>query len=547
VIDDAAHPVADARLAVSIARAPSPTGATTLAGATPESCTDGVPRPVPERGDLLSLPTDDAARFCVRLTLPTERYVVHLESQPTALVDGARLDLAVDLAREPVTLRFDPERPVLSLDDEATGFEVVASTEDDGMTTAAVGIPLVLANEAGTTLGSAMTNASGRARFAADAARLGPPGHGELRVSFGGSSDAGPSALGMPVERRTRVTLSSTDAVDGALPEGSPEDGVVVRVRADARCAPRGCAGSPTGTVEARLGELIVGAAPLDRGEGAVWVTFAMPASNDAALRLRYVPDAPWFQSGGELALTLPMRAPSPWKKLPLALAGLAVIAWLILARLPPGARATPAAQRSSRPSPLHPEAVVELVRAGPPARGWTGRIRDAHDGVPLERARIAVERPGFESADVLVEAMPDPAGNFVLPSTDVRPGDLLRAESPLHATLRRPMPSPGELDVALVLRKRALIDRLVAWARRRGKPFDSRPEPTPGQVRRAADDDELVVARWADAVEQAAYGAGVVDEEAQREVDRLAPSDAADPVLPASAAGRPTPRAGPR
>ena len=363
---------------------------------------------------------------------------------------------------------------MLSLDDEVTGLEVVASTEDDGVTTAAVGIPLVLANEAGTTLASAMTNASGRARFAVDAARLGPAGKGELRASFAGSTDAGASTHAMPIERRTRVDLSSSDAVDGTLPVGSPEDGVALRVRAEPRCAPRGCTASPTGTVEARLGDVIVGAAPLDRGEARLVLTFAMPASSEAALRLRYVPDAPWYQPGGELSLTLPMRAPSPWKKVPLALAALAVIAWLVLARLPSRAPATDTPGPSGPPA-LHPEARVELVRAGPAARGWTGRVRDAHDGFALQRARIAVERPGFRAMEVMVQTVSDPAGAFVLPALEVRPGDVLLAEGPLHATLRRPMPPAGELDVALVLRKRAVLDRLVAWARRRGKPFDAR------------------------------------------------------------------------
>src|SRR3984957_12560886 len=274
VVDDAAHPIAGARLTVGIAHASSPAGTATLTSASPESCSDGAPRSVLDRGDLLSLPTDDTARFCASLTLPTDRYVVHLESHPTALGDGPRLDLAVDLALEPVTLRFDPERPLLSLDDETTGLEVVASTEDDGVTTAAVGIPLALANEAGTTLGSAMTNASGRARFAVDAGRLGPPGKGELRVSFAGSGDAGASTHAMQVERRTHVTLSSADAVEGTLPVGSPEDGVVIRVRAHPWCARRGCTGSPTGTVEARLGDAIAGAAPLVAGEGRLVLIF---------------------------------------------------------------------------------------------------------------------------------------------------------------------------------------------------------------------------------------------------------------------------------
>jgi hypothetical protein len=100
-------------------------------------------------------------------------------------------------------------------------------------------------------------------------------------------------------------------------------------------------------------------------------------------------------------------------------------------------------------------------------------------------------------------------------------------------------LPHSGELDVALLLRRRALLDRLVAWARSRGKPFDARPEPTPGHVRRAAG-KELPVAQWADAVERAAYGGTPVDADAEGKVDRLAPApEPADADAP--------PRAGPR
>jgi hypothetical protein len=86
------------------------------------------------------------------------------------------------------------------------------------------------------------------------------------------------------------------------------------------------------------------------------------------------------------------------------------------------------------------------------------------------------------------------------------------------------------------VLRRRALLERLVDWARRRGRPYDAKPEPTPGHVRRAAG-SEFSVARWADAVERAAYGGGVVDEHAQAEVDRLAPPGLAEPAQTAQSA----------
>jgi hypothetical protein len=171
-------------------------------------------------------------------------------------------------------------------------------------------------------------------------------------------------------------------------------------------------------------------------------------------------------------------------------------------------------------------------VRAGPAAQGWTGRLRDAHDDYAIAGARVAVERRGFDRIDVLAEARTDAAGAFALPlppGVSPQPGDELACEGPLHGQLRRPVPEPGELDVALVLRKRALLDRLVAWARRRGLPYDARPEPTPGHVRRAAG-GEFTVARWADAVERAAFGGQVVDARAEGEIERLGPSNEKKP-----------------
>jgi hypothetical protein len=100
-----------------------------------------------------------------------------------------------------------------------------------------------------------------------------------------------------------------------------------------------------------------------------------------------------------------------------------------------------------------------------------------------------------------------------------------MAVEAPLHARLVQPLPPPGELSVALVLRRRALLGRLVTWARGRGRPFDVKPEPTPGHVRRAAADD-FTTARWADAIERAVFGGGEVDARMENEIERMAPPD---------------------
>jgi hypothetical protein len=158
--------------------------------------------------------------------------------------------------------------------------------------------------------------------------------------------------------------------------------------------------------------------------------------------------------------------------------------------------------------------------------------VIDADERTPVARARVSIERPGFDRRDVVASTTTDDQGMFVLEPTDPLPGDELSAEAPLHAPLRSPLPARGDLRVALVLRRRALLDRLVSWAHRRGKPFDLYADPTPAQLRRAAGPD-LGVVRWATAVERAAYGGGVVDEEAQGEVERLAPSELAEGITP--------------
>ena len=198
---------------------------------------------------------------------------------------------------------------MLHLDDDGASFEVVASTEDDGVTVAAAGLMLGLSREGAVPLASGATNASGRVRFAIDSGRLGPPGRGELRVSFAGSAEAGAATRVATVERHTWVELSAPDASEGRLPAGSPEDGIPLRVVATAGCARHGCTGAPSGTVEARIGNSVVGVAALaalaegteGRAEARLVVTFPMPATDLETLELRYIPDAPWLQPRGEL------------------------------------------------------------------------------------------------------------------------------------------------------------------------------------------------------------------------------------------------------
>jgi hypothetical protein len=335
----------------------------------------------------------------------------------------------------------------------------------------------------------------------------------------------------MVVERRARVGLEAPQAIDGRLPTVSSDAEIALHVVAKMACASRGCAGSPTGTVEVRQGNgdagPIVGAAALEKGEARVVVTLTTPGDGggEAPLRLDYVSDAPWFESNGPLSLTQPLRPPGAWNKIVLALTALAVVGWLGIGRLPRRADAD-ARERASGHIKIADGPAVEVVSPGAAgARRWTGRVVDGHEGTPLAEARVFIERPGFDHAEIVAEVATNADGTFALAPVEIQRGDHLVAEGALHAALRVPVPPFGEIRVALVSRRRALLERLVGWARRKGRPFDARPEPTPGHIQRMARSGDAVRA-WAEAVERAAYSGDAIDARREAEIDRLAPGE---------------------
>src|SRR5579883_1756615 len=415
VLDDAGRPIPAARVTIGVTRAPDGAPATTaapLALAVPDTCGGGAEARL-ERADRLVTSADETGRYCVRLELPAGRYVAHVEVPASPLVDGASADVAVDLslAVTLVALRFDPARSTLSLDEPTALVDVVASSADEGVRAAAPGLPLALFGDSGALLGNAATDRSGRARFAVQSARLGPPGPGELRAAFAGEPGAAAAEARMAVERRTSVELSAVNAPEGRLAAGAPDEGAPLVVAAKARCAARGCSAVATGIVEVRSGDAddIVGAAPLDHGQARVVVTTAAVATEPLPLRIRYVPDAPWFEPAGELTVLLPVRPASGWRKGLLALAAAAAVAWVALVRLPlgpfaPFARRRASAARAARPGVSRGDsgARVELVGGAPGSGGWTGRVIDAHDGTAVGHASVSIERAGFERVDVV-------------------------------------------------------------------------------------------------------------------------------------------------
>ncbi len=476
------------------------------------------------------LVTDEDGRFCFRTKLDPDRYGAELSWKGKSLVEPAQLRLAFDTSRQALALRFDPTPRIVLLDAPRAAFEVVALLDENGSPTVAPGLSVTLATEAGTPLGVETTDRSGRARFAPESAKLGPPGRGEIRAAFAGNADVAFASQVVEVERHVKVSVRVPAAERSELERKVPDDGIPLAVDVASVAGP-----VPEGTVEARLGDVVIGAAPVERGVAKLVVTFTAQGE-EAQVKLRYVPLSPWYEALGETVVRVPIRGPGILAKAPVLVAGLAVLAFFLLGRVTSSARKTKPTPDKKVGAVRAGKARVEVVRpAVRGERGWTGRLVDAHEGTPIPGAHVWIERGSFEGRAVLATTTTDVEGRFVLqdPPAGLASGEMLGAESRLHARHVQPLPGPGELSISLVLRRRALLGRMVAWARRAGGAFDVKPEPTPGHVKRAAGDD-FRTARWADEVERAVFGAGEIDARAEAEIDRLAPGGALPQPPPA-------------
>jgi 5-hydroxyisourate hydrolase-like protein (transthyretin family) len=467
--------------------------------------------------------TDEEGRFCFRARLDPDRYKANLIYTPTpaqALVDGIEREIAFDLSRRGLALRFDPAPRIVQLDVPRAQIEAVAILDDDANPRVAPALSLVLNNEK-EELARSVTDASGRARFILPGAKLGPPGPGELRVTFAGDGETARATHAEEIERHVKVAVKVPAADRGELAAGVPEDGIPLVAEVGSSLGPLA-----EGSVEARVGDVVVGAAPVERGIARLTLTFTGQGS-EALVRLRYVPASPWYEPLAEPTIRVPIRGPSLVSKAPILLAGLAVLAFFLVGRV---------SGQKSKPEPAPPKVEgearegkprMEVVRSAERGEeGWTGRVVDAHEGTPIRQARVWIERGTFEGRSVLASVETDANGRFALPSIGRVNGDEeLAAEARLHGRLTQLLPPSGEISISLAQRRRVLLAKLVKWARRRGAPFDVRPEPTPGHVRRAAG-GEFSTARWADAIERAVFGPGDIDARAEQEVERLAPED---------------------
>jgi hypothetical protein len=503
LLDDADRAIAGASITVEFVAEDG----TTLQAS---SCVAAPPPLPPGDAAVGVLTTGPDGTFCARADARPGRIRIALTWAGTRLFAGARTDLSVDASRRAITLAFDPAPHVIALGEGALVLDAVAALATEGALPAP-GLRLQLADERGAFLAEAATDGAGRARFVVPPNALGPPGPGELRLGFDGDPTNAAAEQVMSCERRVEVRVAVRAGASAVEEEDGPALDLEIRSATGELVS--------SGSVEGLFEGAAVGVARVAGGHAHLVVRW--PAGAPTRLEVRYVPENTWYVAGPAARIDVYVQRSGRWRHALILLLGAGIVGVFVASRL----RLRPSTSRRQRASTVVSElAHLDVIATHEdPRGGWDGRVVDAHDGGGIAGVLLALERPSFGGIETLLEISSDERGDFSLPATRVRPGDQLTAQGPFHGRFVGAIPSPGVLQLALVSRRRSLLRRLVRWARQRGQPFDAVPEPTPGHVRRAAGEDART-ARWAQAVEEAAFGSRSVDAALEADVERLGP-----------------------
>ena len=482
-----------------------------------------------------AIDTDERGAFCVLGKALIPRVVFKVRYAGSKIHDAFETQLSVEPEQDHLLrtlVRFEPPPETIDLDKET--MTITASLRidrNDASRTGAPpparreGVPLTLEDEQGKRLAEAATGGDGRARFEVKTATFAGPGAGEVLARFAGKPGIARAVIAQPIVRRADVRLAlahpieRADADDGfaidvdvTTGRGAVNGGVVevIRPLSAGKIAAPG------------LGES-VGAGEVAQGHAHVIVTFASGGAGTVPILLRYVPSAPWYRAGPALQTEVSLAGPGILKQILVALVVLAAGAWVVGGwRRAPKAPVAPG--EIIMPALPSGKAGVQVIGPAHGTSGWRGVVSDAHEGTPIVGARLAIVAPSFEGDGVIAEIITDERGAFALEAAHRSDARLL-VESPLHSAYEQALPPPSMLGVALVTRRRALLDRLVRWARRQGAPYDGWPEPTPGHVRRAASRGSAAeIEAWARRVENVAYGPDPVVEPIEREVRSAEP-----------------------
>lgn len=460
----------------------------------------------------LTLASDASGRACVRVMGTAAATLELAFTDPGGYF--ARAERVVRLpesAAEGFEIAFDPPLGTLSLDQPLQHVGLLARGRPDAVTPDAAELVLSLL-------------ADGRER---ELTRVALDGLGEVhRLSLVSVSFVSPGPARLIARLRDRsgeeraqasVAILRTLSVKLELANGSDAQvapGGTLELRASSALGP-----VPSGVIDARSRGFSVAAARVENGHATLTLPSAILQPLGQTMTVEYVGDGPGWLSGATLELPIRPAGRSYGRyALWFAAAGFAALAVVLGWRRPP--RPTPAPPSAA----ARARASVEVLESFGLGGGYRGHVCDAHEGTPISPAvlRFIGPEPG---APVLLEVKTAVDGSFSAEGAVFPPGTRLEVTSAFHATLIAVLPGPGILQLSLLSRRRALLDRLVHWAERRGKPWWGTGDPTPGHVIGIADrESERRVGQWARAVEHLAYGpnppdaaseqaAGVVDD----------------------------------
>lgn len=514
VRDDTGRPLGQARLRVSAARE---RGGPVLKLGRSLGCGTTAQNHIHPSAEELLVDTDGAGAFCLAFTTLERRAALQVAFEGDRFHDRGEVTLDVDSSRRSLLLAFSPAPVQLALERETHTVWLDARVEpNDEPIDEALQIRLLLKERDGSTreLGRTALRSGERAEVSFHSRDLGMPGLAELVAEFAGSDTVQPARRSATIQRNVRVVLSTA----GKLGPADPSSGLSIDVAVGSSVG-----AVPSGAIEMVVGNDSVGTAPVHAGSSRVTALFPLPAAGVVPVTLRYLPEVPWWLATEPITVSVPVSPPSPWRRFPWVIAALAVGAWVVRSWWRPPRTEKPERDRLSLP-PGRPS--LEVIEAGPERSGWRGRVYDAHEATPVGGATLTVILPAFASDGVAARTTTDDEGRFELAPVNRVEGARLEVSAAWHSTLVKDLPLAGSLQISLVSRRRALLARLVEWAARMGKPWNTPGDATPrhvASVARSRRAEDVVV--WAGEVEQAAFGPSPPDAEVEERVREQEPA----------------------
>lgn len=492
LVGDTGSPVAAADVGVALRAA--------ARGASVGACMpDG---PSPKAGVIR---TDGDGRLCVRVLGASPSAHVELTFAGDDLHLPATAALALQPAPSLQSLAFDAPSLELDLDRPTQQLRLSVSTPP---TDPIPPVELEL-HDGGRVIAlesSDWSRSGNLLSFSLDTSQLGAPGPARLVARH---TDAAQPA------RAEAIALRIASVRLGASVDAKSSDGTTLQAWTETRFGP-----APSGWVEVtgQNGEAL-GSSPFAEGR----TELRLAGSPSGAVTLHYHSDDPWWVPGDPLELSLSPSSPTTPRRWPW-LALLAPIGYICLRSLQ-----RPAQRKTRMLPPPRPRLPALSVDASAAVSGWVGSVVDAHDGQPIVGALVQATLPSFRGDESNTHAtMSDARGWFELAALrDPLPeGARLRVWAPLHSEVDRPLPPHGRVSIALTTRRRAVLRRLVRWARGFGAPWARGGDPTPGEIASiAARRGDARTARWAESVQAAAYGQGPVDEALEAELRAAEPA----------------------